>query len=78
MALEDVWCGAVNVTNMEAIEGRKFIHRVTCARRKCLLKTKGTMLSLVGEHVRTCMFQGFLLLFLLIDLPKVVAIQVQE
>lgn len=26
--LEDVRCGAVNVTNMEAVEGRKFTHRV--------------------------------------------------
>lgn len=70
--------GAVNVTNMEAIEEREITHRDTCSSRKCSLKTKGTMLSSVGEHVRTRMFQGFLLSFLLIDLPKVVATQVQE
>lgn len=29
MALEDVWRGAVNVTNTEAVEGRTFLDRVT-------------------------------------------------
>lgn len=59
----------------ESSQGNLFWKNST--RRKCSLKTKGKMLSSVEEHVRTRMFQGFLLSFLLIDLPKVVAIQVQ-
>lgn len=27
VALEDVWCGAVNVTNMKAVEGEKIYSR---------------------------------------------------
>lgn len=33
LELEDVWCGAMHVTNMEAIGGRRFIDRITCAWR---------------------------------------------
>lgn len=71
MAQEDVWCGAEKVTNMEATEGRGWV-------REEKDPLKGKMQSSVRKHGRTRTFQGFLLSFVLIELPKVVAIQVQE
>lgn len=51
----------VHMTTTETVRGRKFIHRLPCVRGNYELKTKGTMLSLVGEQGKTCMFQGFVL-----------------
>lgn len=58
--VEEVRCGAENVTNTKAIEGRKSTNvGKPVLEEKCWLKTKGTMLSSVEERVKTRMFQGF-------------------